>query len=124
MTTEPARNDPPRSWRVLRGPGTPGELHAVLTDIASAHGLHLRQCDPQTVGHDLAAMRDIARTGADAVIAAQLIDQDDIGSFGVVDTSPGDPARVADIRQRPGPDRHRAAGPGLLADIAADRHLE
>jgi S-adenosylhomocysteine hydrolase len=49
MTTEPAHNDLPHSWSVLRGPGTPGKLHAILTDIASAHGLHLRRGDPQTV---------------------------------------------------------------------------
>lgn len=54
-------------------------------------------------GHDLAAMRDMASRGADAVIAAQRIDQADIGSFGVVDTHPDDPNRVAGIRQRPDP---------------------
>lgn len=54
-------------------------------------------------GHDLAAMRDIARGGADAVVAAQLIDHADISSFGVVDTLPEDPTRVTGIRQRPSP---------------------
>jgi len=54
-------------------------------------------------GHDLAAMRDIAHTGADAVIAAQRVDQADIGSFGVVDPRPDDPSRVMGIRQRPDP---------------------
>jgi UTP--glucose-1-phosphate uridylyltransferase len=54
-------------------------------------------------GHDLATMRDIASSGADAVIAAQRVDQADIGSFGVVDTHPDDPSRVTGIRQRPDP---------------------
>jgi UTP--glucose-1-phosphate uridylyltransferase len=54
-------------------------------------------------GHDLAAMRDLASDGADAVIAAQLVDHDDIASFGVVDTHPDDPDRVIGIRQRPDP---------------------
>ncbi|MGH3872273.1 MAG: sugar phosphate nucleotidyltransferase [Pseudonocardiaceae bacterium] len=54
-------------------------------------------------GHDLAAMRAIASTGADAVIAAQRIDQAHISSFGVVDTHPEDPGRVTGIRQRPDP---------------------
>ena len=54
-------------------------------------------------GHDLAAMRDIARDGADAVIAAQLIDKADITSFGVIDTHPDVPDRLLGIRQRPDP---------------------
>lgn len=54
-------------------------------------------------GHDLATMRDIANSGADAVIAAQRVDQADIASFGVVDTHPDDPSRVTGIRQRPDP---------------------
>lgn len=54
-------------------------------------------------GHDLTAMRDMASNGADAVIAAQLVDDADIASFGVVDTHPDDPDRVIDIRQRPDP---------------------
>lgn len=54
-------------------------------------------------GHDLATMRDIASSGVDAVIAAQRVDQADIGSFGVVDTHPDDPSRVTGIRQRPDP---------------------
>jgi len=54
-------------------------------------------------GADLAAMYDLARTGADAVIAAQLIRPEDISSFGVVDVNPCDPSRVVGIRQRPDP---------------------
>lgn len=54
-------------------------------------------------GHDLDAMRDLASDGADAVIAAQLVDHADIASFGVVDVHPGDPDRVIGIRQRPDP---------------------
>ncbi|MGH3495210.1 MAG: sugar phosphate nucleotidyltransferase, partial [Sciscionella sp.] len=54
-------------------------------------------------GHDLAAMRDMASNGADAVIAAQLVDRADIASFGVVDTHPDDLDRVIGIRQRPDP---------------------
>ncbi len=54
-------------------------------------------------GGDLAAMRDMASTGVDAVIAAQLVDHADIASFGVVDTHPDDPDRVIGIRQRPDP---------------------
>jgi len=54
-------------------------------------------------GHDLAAMRDLASDGADAVIAAQLVDHADIAAFGVVDTHPDDPDRVIGIRQRPDP---------------------
>jgi UTP--glucose-1-phosphate uridylyltransferase len=54
-------------------------------------------------GHDLAAMRDMASTGAAAVIAAQLVNHADIASFGVVDIDPDDPDRVIGIRQRPDP---------------------
>lgn len=54
-------------------------------------------------GDDLAAMRDLASKGADAVIAAQRVSRADIGSFGVVDTHAKDPSRVAGIRQRPDP---------------------
>lgn len=53
-------------------------------------------------GHDLADMRAIASTGAEAVIAAQCVDTD-ISSFGAVDTHPEDPTRVRGIRQRPDP---------------------
>jgi UTP--glucose-1-phosphate uridylyltransferase len=53
-------------------------------------------------GRDLAAMRELASDGADAVIAAQLVDHADIASFGVVDTHRGDD-RVIGIRQRPDP---------------------
>lgn len=54
-------------------------------------------------GRDLTAMRELAASGADAVIAAQLVDRADIASFGVVDTHPDDPQRVIGIRQRPDP---------------------
>lgn len=54
-------------------------------------------------GEDLVAMRAIADTGADAVIAAQRIDRAEIGSFGVVDTHSDDLSRVTGIRQRPDP---------------------
>jgi UTP--glucose-1-phosphate uridylyltransferase len=54
-------------------------------------------------GRDLGAMRDLASDGADAVIAAQLVDHADIAAFGVVDVHPDDPDRVIGIRQRPDP---------------------
>ena len=54
-------------------------------------------------GHNLAAMRDMASNGTEAVIAAQLVDHADMASFGVVDTHPDDPDRVIGIRQRPDP---------------------
>jgi UTP--glucose-1-phosphate uridylyltransferase len=54
-------------------------------------------------GHDLTAMRELANSGADAVIAAQLVGQAEIASFGVVDTHPDNPQRVIGIRQRPDP---------------------
>jgi hypothetical protein len=49
MTTETGRHDPPRSWSVLRGPATPDELRAVLTEIAAAHDLDVRHAGPQTL---------------------------------------------------------------------------
>jgi len=52
---------------------------------------------------DLSRMVDIARSGAEAVIAAQAVSRADISAFGVVDTAPGAPDRVAGIRQRPAP---------------------
>jgi UTP--glucose-1-phosphate uridylyltransferase len=54
-------------------------------------------------GADLAAMHELAAGGADAVIAAQVIDVADIGAFGVIDVHPDDPSRVLGIRQRPDP---------------------
>jgi UTP--glucose-1-phosphate uridylyltransferase len=48
-------------------------------------------------------MRQAAESGADAVIAGQLISRADTGSFGVIDvTGPGG-TRVRGIRQRPDP---------------------
>jgi UTP--glucose-1-phosphate uridylyltransferase len=56
-----------------------------------------------TPGADLAAMRRAAESGADAVIAGQLIGRADAGSFGVIDvTGPGG-TRVRGVRQRPDP---------------------
>jgi UTP--glucose-1-phosphate uridylyltransferase len=54
-------------------------------------------------GADLAAMRSIAENGPDAVIAAQLIDRADIGSFGVVDVAEAGSDEVLGLRQRPDP---------------------
>ncbi|MFF4777599.1 sugar phosphate nucleotidyltransferase [Microtetraspora fusca] len=54
-------------------------------------------------GADLAAMRDLADQGADSVIAAQLIDRADVGSFGVVDLVEPGGDRISGIRQRPDP---------------------
>ena len=48
-------------------------------------------------------MRELAADGAEAVIAAQVIDAADIGAFGVIDVHRDDPNRVAGIRQRPDP---------------------
>ncbi len=104
---------------VLRDDGVPVE--AVAEDLGHGYGngtplLTLRDRlashesfgvafgdDVLLGGHDLAAMRDVASNGADAVIAAQLVDHADIASFGVVDTHPDDPDRVIGIRQRPDP---------------------
>ncbi|MGH3568508.1 MAG: sugar phosphate nucleotidyltransferase [Pseudonocardia sp.] len=104
---------------VLRGDDVPVE--AVAEDLGHGYGngtplLTLRDRlaaeesfgvafgdDVLLGGHDLAAMRDMASNGADAVIAAQLLDHADIASFGVIDTHPDDPDRVIGIRQRPDP---------------------
>ena len=45
----------------------------------------------------------LAADGADAVIAAQVIDLADIGAYGVIDVHSDDPSRVLGIRQRPDP---------------------
>jgi UTP--glucose-1-phosphate uridylyltransferase len=52
-------------------------------------------------GCDLAAICATAGRGADAAIAAQVVDRAEIGSFGVLDLVPEEPERVAGIRQRP-----------------------
>lgn len=54
-------------------------------------------------GEDLAAMHALAASGADAVIAAQVVERADVGSFGIVDVGPLGPDRVTGIRQRPDP---------------------
>ncbi|WP_245614290.1 sugar phosphate nucleotidyltransferase [Actinokineospora inagensis] len=54
-------------------------------------------------GHDLAEMRAMIDGGAEAVIAARLVDHADIASFGVVDTHSAGSDRVIGIRQRPDP---------------------
>lgn len=41
MTTPASQAQAPQPWRVLRGPGTPAGLHAVLAEIAETHHLHL-----------------------------------------------------------------------------------
>jgi UTP--glucose-1-phosphate uridylyltransferase len=104
---------------VLRDDGVPVE--AIAEDLGHGYGngaplLTLRERlaaeesfgvafgdDVLLGGHDLSAMHDLASDGADAVIAAQLVDHADIASFGVVDTHPDDPDRVIGIRQRPDP---------------------
>jgi len=119
VVTRPGDLIVPSYLDVLRRDGVPAE--AVEEDLRHGYGngtplltlrdrLQSRESfgvafgdDVLLGGHDLAAMRDIALTGADAVIAAQRIDPADIGSFGVVDTRPDDPGRVAGIRQRPDP---------------------
>jgi UTP--glucose-1-phosphate uridylyltransferase len=54
-------------------------------------------------GADLAAMRDAAEAGADAVIAGQLVSPADIASFGIIDVAIPGGTRVRRIRQRPDP---------------------
>jgi UTP--glucose-1-phosphate uridylyltransferase len=54
-------------------------------------------------GHNLAAMHEQMRPGTEAVIAGQCIDPKETRSFGIIDTMPGQPRRVAAIGQRPDP---------------------
>ncbi|MGH3620443.1 MAG: sugar phosphate nucleotidyltransferase [Sciscionella sp.] len=117
VATRPGDLVVPAYLDVLRRDGVPVE--AVAEDLGHGYGngtplLTLRDRlasqesfgvafgdDVLLGGHDLATMHDIASSGADAVIAAQRVDQADIASFGVVDTHPDDPSRVTGIRQRP-----------------------
>lgn len=119
VVTRPGDLVVPSYLEVLRRDGVPVE--AVAEDLRHGYGngtplLTLRDRlqseesfgvafgdDVLLGGHDLAAMRDIVLSGADAVIAAQRVDQPDIVSFGVVRTHPDEPSRVTGIRQRPGP---------------------
>ncbi len=119
VATRPEDVVVPAYLDMLRDDGVPVE--AVAEDLGHGYGngtglLTLRERlaaeesfgvafgdDVLLGGHDLAAMRDMASNGADAVIAAQLVDHADIASFGVVDTHPDDPDRVIGIRQRPDP---------------------
>lgn len=48
-------------------------------------------------------MLTIVGSGADALIAAQLIDRNDTGSFGIIDTTSLGSDQVAGVRQRPAP---------------------
>lgn len=57
----------------------------------------------QLIGGNLAAMYQQAQQGAQAMIAAQRIDPSQTRSFGIIDTLPDQPNRVAAIRQRPDP---------------------
>jgi len=54
-------------------------------------------------GADLAAMRHAARSGADTVIAGQMVSPADAASFGIIDVTVPGGARVSRIRQRPDP---------------------
>jgi UTP--glucose-1-phosphate uridylyltransferase len=119
VATRPGDLVVPSYLDVLRRDGTPVE--AVAEDLSHGYGngtplLTFRDRlafqewfgvafgdDVLLGGRDLAGMRDIAATGADAVIAAQRVDHAEISSFGVVDTHADDPSRVAGIRQRPDP---------------------
>jgi UTP--glucose-1-phosphate uridylyltransferase len=103
----------------IRGNGQP--VDAVTEDLDHGYGNgtplltlreQLQRCELFGVafgddillgGADLAAMRELATDGADAVIAAQVIDLADIGAYGVIDVHPDDPSRVLGIRQRPDP---------------------
>jgi UTP--glucose-1-phosphate uridylyltransferase len=119
VATRPSDLIVPAYLTLLRDEGVPVE--AVAEDLRHGYGngtplLTLRERlsthesfgvafgdDVLLGGHDLAAMRAIARQGADAVIAAQRVDRADIAFFGAVDTHPDDPSRVIGIRQRPDP---------------------
>ncbi|MGH3864856.1 MAG: sugar phosphate nucleotidyltransferase [Pseudonocardiaceae bacterium] len=119
VATRPGDFVVPAYLKLLRRDGVPVE--AVVEDLRHGYGngtplLTLRDRlssqesfgvafgdDVLLSGQDLATMRDIAGNGADAVVAAQLVDHADIASLGVVDTHPDDPSRVAGIRQRPDP---------------------
>jgi len=56
-----------------------------------------------TAGCDLQAMRRLAEHGADAVIAAQRVQVEQSGSFGIIDTAVEDGDLITGIRQRPDP---------------------
>jgi UTP--glucose-1-phosphate uridylyltransferase len=119
VVTRPGDPIVPAYIASLRHNGTPVE--AVVEDLRHGYGNgtplltmqhQLQQCelfgvafgdDLLLTNADLAAMHELAVTGAEAVIAAQVIDVADIGSFGVVDVHPDDPSRVTGIRQRPDP---------------------
>lgn len=123
VVTRPGDATIPAYTEVLRRNGLPVET--VTEDLGYGYGnavplLTLREClaalslfgvafgddvllAPTDVGADLAAMHQIAQSGAEAVLAAQVIDRADIGAFGVVDLVPGSCDRVAGIRQRPDP---------------------
>ncbi|MBH1939215.1 NTP transferase domain-containing protein [Streptomyces sp. AV19] len=55
-------------------------------------------------GNDLAVMARTMHTGAEAVIAGTLVDRPEARHFGIIDTHPADPNRLAGLRQRPHPD--------------------
>lgn len=117
--TRPGDHIVPSYLRLLRDKGLPA--NSVAEDLSHGYGnaaplltvrTRLESQDLFAVafgddlllgGDDLSRMLDIARDGADAVIAAQTVSRADISAFGVVDTVEGQPDRVADIRQRPEP---------------------
>ncbi|GDY29750.1 sugar phosphate nucleotidyltransferase [Gandjariella thermophila] len=119
VATRPDDTVVPAYVEVLRQKGRP--VDAVAEDLGHGYGngtplLTIREQlqrhelfgvafgdDVVLGGADLAAMYELAVTDAEAVIAAQVINREDVGSFGVVDVAPGDPSRVTGIRQRPDP---------------------
>ncbi|MQA87707.1 MAG: NTP transferase domain-containing protein [Streptosporangiales bacterium] len=123
VVTRPGDPTVPTYVQYLHAGGAP--VHAVTEDLSHGYGNaaplltladRLARCERFLVafgddvllggphpGADLTTMLTLANAGADAVIAAQVIDKADIASFGAVDLHDHSHDRVAGIRQRPHP---------------------
>lgn len=123
VVTRPGDHIVAAHMRSLRADGMPVET--VEEDLAHGYGnaaplLTLRgrltACDTfmvafgddvllgeQQRGRNLTAMHQQMCPTTEAVIAGQSIHPNETGSFGIIDTAPGQPQRVAAIRQRPDP---------------------
>ncbi|MBV9022414.1 MAG: NTP transferase domain-containing protein [Streptomycetaceae bacterium] len=89
------------------GYGNAAPLLTLAEQLAGCEVFMVAFGDDVLLGHpagsDLSAMLTLATSGADAVIAAQLIDHEQIASFGVVEVTEPGGDRVSRIRQRPDP---------------------
>lgn len=106
MTAQAIPSDLPQSWSVLRRPATPGDLRAILAEIAAEHDLRLHDAEPHTAilaPRDGTARRVTLRWHGHAPAPQDTLGhvrQPDPHLEILIDPSPGATALAAQVRAR------------------------